>query len=229
MPYKAIKEWAPDERPRERLLKYGPSQLSNAELLAILLRTGRAGRSAVDIARDVMESGKNDLGRLAKLRVQDLTHIPGIGKAKAITLVAAMELGRRRQSVAPAPGKPITQSTDAVRYLQPLLQDQFQEMLVVLYLNQGGYIVHEECLSKGGIACTAVDVRLILKVALEHVATSIILCHNHPGGSMRPSPADIQATRMVKAAASQLEIRLLDHLIVSEQGYYSFANEGGLP
>jgi DNA repair protein RadC len=228
MTYTAIRDWAPDDRPREKLLKNGPGHLSNAELLAILIHTGRKNRSAVDIARDVLELNKQDLGRMAKMRVKDFMQVRGIGKAKAVALAAAMELGRRRQSVTPVPGKPITQSTDAVHYLQPLLKDQFQEVLVVLYLNQAGVVVHEECLSRGGIASTCVDVRLILKIALEQMATGIILCHNHPGGSTKPSQADILTTRQIREAASQLDIRLLDHLIVSEHGYYSFAGEGRL-
>jgi DNA repair protein RadC len=225
-----IKHWSKDDRPREKLIEKGPSVLSNAELLAILLRTGRKNISAVDIARDIMAltPNKDDLNFLGKIRLGDLMKISGVGMAKAVTLAAALELGRRRQSVKPFKVKSITHYSEAVDYLWPLLKDKPQEIFVVLYLNQQNVVTHVEWLSKGGIASTVVDVRIVLRVALEQSATGMILCHNHPAGSTSPSLADIRTTQKIREAAAHMDIRLLDHLIVSEQGYYSFAGEGML-
>jgi DNA repair protein RadC len=225
MTYQPIKRWAADERPREKFVKNGPTALSDAELLAILIQTGGPNRSALDVARDLMELNKHDLNRLGKMRLADLRKVRGIGFTKAITLSAALELGRRRESVPLEKEGPIKDSLAAVRYLLPLLKDHFQEVFVVLYLNQASRVVHVEWLSKGGIASTVIDTRLIMRVALEQSATCIILCHNHPAGTLQPSQADIRSTHRVQHAATLLDIRLMDHVIVSDQGWYSFADQ----
>lgn len=228
MTYQPIKHWATDDRPREKLIKFGPAILSDAELLAILIRTGGKGRSALDLARELMELSALDLHRLGKMRLAEFSKVPDIGEAKAVTLLAALELGRRRESIAPPPLAPIDGSRAVVAYLRPLLKDQIQEVFVVLYLNQANVVVHVEWLSKGGISSTVVDIRLVMRVGLEQTASSLILCHNHPSGSLKPSQADTRSTHKLFRAAGLLEMQLIDHVIVSDQGWYSFADDGKL-
>jgi DNA repair protein RadC len=160
------------------------------------------------------------------LGVKDLMTIKGVGKAKAVTLTAALELGRRRQSTPPLPATPITSTEDVVHFLQPLLKDHSFEVVIVLFLNQANVVKHVEWISKGGLDRAIIDVRIIVRKALEEFCSAIILCHNHPSGSLKPSKADIFSTAKVQKAAAAFDIQLLDHLIVSEQGYFSFANEG---
>jgi len=223
----SIKQWAKDDRPREKLITKGPGALSNAELIALLIHTGRKDKSAVEIARELLLLGKNDLGKLGKLSPRDFMKVTGIGNAKAISLAAALELGRRRQSIQSEEKEPVVKcSMDAVNILQPLLMDHCYEVFVVLYLNAAGVVKHIEWLSKGGIDHAAVDVRIILRIALEQQATRIILCHNHPSGSLIPSQADIELTQRVHRAAGQIEIALLDHVIVSDKGHTSLADKG---
>lgn len=222
----SIKQWAKDDRPREKLRSKGPAALSDSELIAILLHHGTREKSAVDLAKEILRLGKDNLSELGKLSVQELTRVKGIGEAKAITLVAALELGRRRHATASLEKPVITSSSDVARYLQSLLRDHRHEVFAVLFLNRANKINHFQVVSEGGITGTVADPRIILKKALEEDAVSIILCHNHPSGSLRPSRADEELTLKIKEAARYFDIKVLDHLIVSEEGYFSFADEG---
>jgi DNA repair protein RadC len=222
----SIKQWAKDDRPREKLLLKGAAALSNSELIAILINNGSKEKSAVELAQDVLKTGKDNLNELGKLSVKELMKIKGIGEAKAIGIVAAMELGRRRQATAYREKVVITSSTDVANYLQTLLKDYKHEVFAVLFLNRSNKINHFQIISEGGITGTVADPRIILKKALEEDAVSIILCHNHPSGSLKPSKADEELTFKIKEAAKYFDIKVLDHLIVSDDGYYSFADEG---
>ena len=222
----SIKNWAVDDRPREKLLTNGASSLSDSELLAILINIGNKDKSAVDLAREVLKLGKNNLNELGKLTVHDMTKIKGIGAAKAITLSAALELGRRRQASGALPKQVVHSSSDIAAYLQIILKDYAYEVFAVVFLNRANKINHFEIISRGGITGTVADPRVILKKALEEEATSIVLCHNHPSGNLRPSKADEDLTLKIKEAAKYFDIRVLDHVIVSEDGYFSFADEG---
>ena len=221
-----IKEWAKDDQPREKLLQGGAENLSNSELLAILIQKGTRQKSAVDLAKELLRMGKNNLNELAKLTVKEMVKIKGIGIAKAITLTAALELGRRRQSTLILEKSMMSTSADIAQYLQSKLKDYRREIFAVMFLNSSNKINHFEIVSEGGITGTVADPRIILRRALEEDAVKIILCHNHPSGSLRPSMADEALTRKIKEAAAYLDIKVLDHIIVSENGYYSFADEG---
>ncbi|MCY7311804.1 MAG: DNA repair protein RadC [Chitinophagaceae bacterium] len=221
-----MKQWAKDDRPREKLLLNGSESLSNSELLAILIHNGSKENTAVDLAKEVLKLGKDNLGELGKLSIKELMKIKGIGEAKAITIAAALELGRRRESSAPLDKTIIKSSGDIARYLQTKLKDYRHEVFAVLYLNRANKVNHFEIVSEGGITGTIADPRIILRKALENDAVNIILCHNHPSGSLKPSRADEQLTNKIKEAARFLDIAVIDHLIVSEDGYYSFADEG---
>ncbi len=222
----SIKQWAKDDRPREKLLNNGPENLSNSELLAILIHNGSKEKSAVDLAKEILKLGKDNLGELGKLSITDLMKIKGIGEAKAITIAAALELGRRRQTATPL-GKPVVSSSaDIADYLKTKLKDYRHEVFAVIFLNRANKINHFEIVSEGGITGTVADPRIILRKALEQDAVNIILCHNHPSGSLKPSRADEQLTSKITEAARFLDITVLDHIIVSEDGYYSFADEG---
>jgi DNA repair protein RadC len=222
----SIKEWAKDDRPREKLLAKGPEALSDSELLAILINNGSKEKSAVELAKDVLKLGKDNLVELGKLSLKDLMKIKGIGEAKAITIAAALELGRRRQGAAVLNKAVLRQSGDIARYLQTILKDYQHEVFAVLFLNQANKVNHFEIISEGGITGTVADPRIILKKALAENAVNIILCHNHPSGSLKPSRADEELTQKIKEAAKYLDITVMDHIIVSEAGYYSFADEG---
>lgn len=225
-PKHTIKEWAADDRPREKLILKGPQSLSDSELLAILIRDGIKGKSALEVAKEVLKLGKNNLPDLGKLSAKELSKVKGIGQAKAITIVAAMELGRRRQASATREKEVITSSNDVAKYLQILFKDRRHEVFAVLFLNRANKINHFEIISEGGMTGTVADPRIILRKALEEDAVSIILCHNHPSGSLKPSRADEELTLKIKEAARYFDIKVLDHLIVSEDGYFSFADEG---
>jgi len=214
----SIKEWAKDDRPREKLLLHGAENLSNSELLAILLHHGSKEKTAVDLAKDVLRLGKDNLAELGKLSIKELMKLKGIGEAKAITIAAALELGRRREATAPRDKTIIKSSSDIARYLQIRLQDYRHEVFAVLFLNRANKINHFEIVSEGGITGTVADPRIILRKALEQDAVNIILCHNHPSGSLKPSRADEQLTVKIKEAARFLDIAVLDPLIVSEDG-----------
>ncbi len=222
----SIKQWSKDDRPREKLLSAGAENLSNSELLAILIHNGTRQKTAVDLAKEILKLGKDNLSELGKLSIKELMKIKGIGEAKAITIAAALELGRRRQVAAPLEKSAVKSSGDIASYLQTKLKDKRHEVFAVLFLNRANKINHFEIISEGGITGTVADPRIILRKALEEDAVNIILCHNHPSGSLKPSKADEELTSKIKEAASFLDIKVLDHVIVSEEGYYSFADEG---
>jgi DNA repair protein RadC len=222
----SIKQWAKDDRPREKLLIHGPDHLSDSELLAILINHGTRNKTAVDLARETLLLGKNNLNELGKLTVRDLLKIKGIGEAKAITIAAALELGRRRQTSRYLEKIVVSASRDMADYLQSLLRDHRHEVFAVAFLNQANKVNHFEIISEGGITGTVADPRVILRKALEENAVSLILCHNHPSGSLRPSRQDEELTQKIKEAARWLDLKVLDHIIVSDAGYFSFADEG---
>lgn len=222
----SIKQWAKDDRPREKLLEKGATALSNSELIAILINNGSKEKSAVELAQDILRMGKDNLNQLGRLSVKDLMTIKGIGEAKAISIVAAMELGRRRQATASIEKPVVASSTDVADFLQIKLKDYRHEVFAVLFLNRSNKINNFQIVSEGGITGTVADPRIILKRALEEDAVSIILCHNHPSGSVKPSKADEELTHKIKEAARYFDIKVMDHLIVSDDGYYSFADEG---
>jgi DNA repair protein RadC len=218
----SIKQWAKDDRPREKLLLNGAHTLSDSELLAILILNGSKEKTAVDLAKDVLKLSKDNLSELGKLSMK----VKGIGEAKAITISAALEIGRRRQAGTSLQKKIITASHDIADFFMAKLKDYRHEVFAVVFLNRANKINHFEIVSEGGITGTVADPRIILKKALEEDAVSIILCHNHPSGSLRPSRADEELTQKIKEAAKYFDIKVLDHMIVSDAGYFSFADEG---
>lgn len=222
----SIKDWAIDDRPREKLLSKSPQSLSNSELIAILINNGSRGKSAVDLAKEILSLGKDNLNKLGRLSVKDLMKAKGIGAAKAIRIVAALELGRRRQAMLHLKKDTISSSQGIARYLQTMLKDYTYEVFAVVFLNRAHKINHFEIVSKGGITSTIADPRIILKKALEEDAVNIILCHNHPSGNLIPSKSDEALTDSIRQAASYFDIKVLDHIIVSEEGYFSFAEKG---
>ena len=226
-PSTSIKNWAIDDRPREKLLTKGAAILSDSELLAILINNGNKEKSAVELAKDILKLGGQNLNELGKLSLKDFQKIKGIGEAKAITIAAALELGRRRHATAALEKTVIKTSADIAQYVLTRIKDFGYEVFAVLFLNKANKINHFEIISRGGLTGTVADPRIILRIALEQGATSLVLCHNHPSGNLRPSKADEELTEKIKIAARYLDILVMDHLIVSEEGYFSFA-DGGL-
>ncbi|WP_207495998.1 RadC family protein [Aridibaculum aurantiacum] len=222
-----IKQWAEDDRPREKLLAKGADALTNSELIAILLQNGTVQKSAVDLAKELLQAAGNNLQRLGSLSVKDMVNmkIKGLGPAKAVSVAAALQLGIRR-AMEENKKDCVTSSRDVANFLKAHIEYKKHEVFTVLYLNKASKINHYETISEGGISGTIADPRIILKKALEHNATSIILCHNHPSGSLRPSRQDEELTYKIKTAATYFDIKVLDHIIVSEEGFYSFADEG---
>lgn len=227
MEKKSIKDWAEDDRPREKLMLKGAENLSNSELLAILMGNGSINKSAVSLAQELLQAVDNNLQRMAKLTVKEMVNLKlkGLGPAKAVTIAAALELGIRR-SMADNKKQIVMSSKDIADYLKAKLQYMKHEVFAVVFLNRSNKINHYEVVSEGGMTGTVADPRIILRKALEHEAVSIVLCHNHPSGSLRPSRQDEQLTNKIKEAASYFDIKILDHIIVSEEGYYSFADDG---
>ena len=222
----SIKTWAETDWPIEKLLSKNTSVLSDIELLAILIGRGNRGKKAVDLARELLASVKNNLNELGRLEMHDLLKMSGIGRVKAVVLLAALELGRRRYGIG-ALEKPIVRDSRQVAgYLRVMLQDQPREVFAVIFLNQANRINHFEVVSQGGITGTVADPRIILKKALESRAVNLILCHNHPSGNLKPSQADEDLTYKIKEAAHFFDIKVIDHIIVSQEGYFSFADEG---
>lgn len=221
-----IKDWALEDRPREKLLYKGIAALSDAELIAILLGSGNNEQSAVDLARDVLKLADNKLMKLGKLGIGDLQQLKGVGEVKAINIMAAMELGRRRKASDITDDQKIRSSNDVYALFHPLLSDLSYEEFWLIYLNRSNKVISRLKISQGGISGTITDVRLIMKKALEVLASSIIICHNHPSGNREPSDADKRITQKIKEAASYFDISLLDHLIVTDNGFYSFADSG---
>lgn len=222
----SIKQWAKDDRPREKLLSNGAQILSDSELLAILILNGSKEKTAVDLAKEVLKLGKDNLNELGKMSVKELMKIKGIGEAKAVAITAALELGRRRHAGTLLEKKLVSSSKDIADYMVTKLKDYRHEVFAVIFLNRANKINHFEIVSEGGITGTVADPRVILKKALEEDAVSIVLCHNHPSGSLKPSRADEELTQKIKEAARYFDISVIDHLIVSESGYFSFADEG---
>jgi DNA repair protein RadC len=221
-----IPQWAEDDRPREKLLLKGRSSLSDAELLAILLGTGTKALSAVDLAKQILQQADQNLNSLARLSITDLTRIKGVGKAKAISIVSALELGRRRKETQQSAKPRITCSADVVDIIKPDLLDLDHEEFWIIILNRANYALKKIQISRGGISGTVADPKLIFKSALEQSGSSIILIHNHPSGNLQPSQADINLTKNLKEAGKFMEIPVLDHIIVSDNCYFSFADEG---
>ena len=223
----SIKNWAQDDRPREKMLFKGVETLSNAELIAILINNGTRDKSAVDVAKDLLYKVDNDLQHLGGLSVKEITKlkVKGIGDAKAVSIAAALELGIRRDA-AFKKKETVLHSKDIADFLRAKLQHKKHEVFAVIFLNRSNKVNHYEVVSEGGITGTVADPRIILKKAIAHDAVNIILCHNHPSGSVRPSRQDEELTHKIKEAANFFDIQVLDHIIVSEEGYFSFADEG---
>jgi DNA repair protein RadC len=221
-----ITDWAVEDRPREKLYNKGTSSLSDAELLAILIGSGTRNRSAVDLGRELLSLVGNNLNSLAKLSISDLRKIRGIGNARAVTIAAALELGRRRK-LAEMPDTPqIKCSRDVFDLVAPLVSDLPHEEFWILFLNRSNKVINRMKLSQGGISGTVTDVRIVMKKAIENLASGIIVCHNHPSGNLSPSESDTRITQKIKEAGTLMDIQLLDHLIVSDKDYYSFADNG---
>ncbi len=221
-----IKQLSEEDRPREKLMLNGKSSLSNAELIAILIGSGNKNESAVQLSQRILSSFKNNLNEIGKLTINDLMKFNGIGEAKAISIIAALELGKRRKEEEPSKRQKITSSKDAFEIMHPLLQDLPHEEFWVLLLNRSNSIIDKIKISVGGISGTVADIRLISKPAIEKLASGIILSHNHPSGNKKPSMADESLTKKIKQALDLFEIKLLDHIIVTEADYFSFADEG---
>jgi DNA repair protein RadC len=220
-----IKQWALEDRPREKFLTKGISALSDAELIAILLATGTKNLSAVDLAKNILASAENNLHLLGKKNVADLKKISGIGEAKAISIIAALELGKRRKSADNEQTK-VTGSRVVFDLFQPLLGDLPHEEFWVLYLSRSNQIKDKEKISLGGTSGTVIDVKIIMKYAIEKLASGIILIHNHPSGNIQPSDNDLKITEKIKKAGQLMDIATLDHIIIGDTNYYSFADEG---
>ena len=221
-----ITNWSEDDKPREKLMLKGKSVLSDAELIAILIGSGSKNESAVDLSKRILASVDNNLNALGKLSITQLMIFKGIGEAKAISIISALELGRRRRSEDALELKKVTSSKVIFEIMQPIIGELPHEEFWIIYLNNSNKIISKSQLSKGGITGTLVDVRIVFKTALEMGATALILCHNHPSGTLVPSDADKQITRKLKLAGESLEIKVLDHLIITEASYFSFADEG---
>ena len=221
-----IKDWAEEDRPREKLLKNGSRSLTDAELIAILIGSGNTEETAVELSKRMLSTSGNNLNELGRKSIDYLQSFKGIGEAKAITIVAALELGKRRKEAEVFSKKTITVSNDAFEYFLPLLGDLNHEEFWVLLLDRGNKIQDSFRISQGGISGTVIDVRVILKPALEKQSSNIILCHNHPSGTLQPSQADRQITTKIKDAAKLMDISVLDHIIIGQNKYFSFADEG---
>jgi DNA repair protein RadC len=221
----SIKNWAEDDKPREKLMLKGKAALSDAELLAIIIGSGNRSESAVDLSKRILAHVQNNLNALGKLSLKQLTDFKGIGEAKAISIIAATELGRRRRAEDTVDLQKITSSKVIFEIMQPIIGELPHEEFWVMFLNNSNKVVHKAQLSKGGITGTVVDVRMILKMALEQNALSIVLVHNHPSGKLVASDSDIEITKKIQIAAKQLDMNVIDHVIISENGYYSFADD----
>lgn len=222
-----IKSWSEDDRPREKLVEKGTAALSNSELIAIIINNGTTDKSAVEVAKELLIAANNDLQNLGAKSVKELIQlkVKGIGPAKAVAIAAALELGNRRNASL-KPKTQVTSSKQVADYLRNHLQHNNHEVFVVVYLNTASKVIGHEVISQGGIAGTIADPRVIFRKALANNASNIIVCHNHPSGALKPSNADLQLTKKIAEAALLLDMRLLDHLIVSTEGYFSFADEG---
>ena len=224
----SIKQWSNDDKPREKLVHKGKSVLSDAELIAILIGSGSRNESAVELAKRILASANNNLNELGKLSIKQLMQFKGIGEAKAVTIAAALEVGRRRREESAQKITKITSSKSVFELLHPLMGELPHEEFWIVYLNNANKVMHTALLSKGGITGTLVDVRLVLKKALELGAVGLILAHNHPSGTLKPSEADKQVTSKLRTAAEAFDIKVLDHVIITQQDYFSFADNAML-
>ncbi len=222
----SIKYWAEEDKPREKLLLKGKDALSNAELIAILIGSGSHEKSAVHLSKQILARYKNDLDQLGRVPIHDLKKFKGIGEAKALSIISAMELGRRRKLTKIHSKPKISSSQDAYNCVYTLMEDLSHEVFKIIILNRNNQVLRIETISVGGVSGTVVDPKVIFKKALDYQASSIVLVHNHPSGNLNPSRPDIDITKKIVAAGKLLEITVLDHLIISSVGYYSFADEG---
>lgn len=222
----SIKSWALDDRPREKLVAKGKMVLSDAELMAILIGSGNRQESAVALSQRMLQSVEGNINELAKVSIEKLMTFKGIGVAKAINIIAALELGKRRQLENLLEKPKIGGSNDVFKLMHPIIGDLSHEEFWVLFLNNSNKVLAKHQVSKGGMTATVVDIRLLFKQALELFSVAIIVCHNHPSGKLKPSDADVQLTQKIKNAGNTLDIKLLDHLIIAEKAYFSFADEG---
>jgi DNA repair protein RadC len=225
---RSIRDWSEDDRPREKLMRSGAGSLSNAELLAILIRSGSTSNSALDLSRQILQRAGDDLHKLGRLSLGDLTRFKGMGEAKAIAIVAALELGRRRKDAEPTERPSVTSSVAAYELVRHLFLDLSHEEFWIIVLDRGNRLLDRCHVSRGGMHGTVADPKIIFKEALDRRASSILLCHNHPSGQLRPSEEDIRLTRKLVEGGRLLDILVQDHLIVTDQGYYSFADNGML-
>jgi DNA repair protein RadC len=221
-----IKEWAEDDRPREKLILKGKSALSDAELIAILIGSGNRKESAVELSKRILNTSKDNLIELSKLNLNELKKFKGIGDAKAISIIAALELGRRRRGTEAMAKKKISSSRDAFELMQSNISDILHEEFWLILMDRSNQIIRKVSVSEGGFSGTIADPKKIFKLALDNFASSIILCHNHPSGNIQPSEADIKLTKKLKEAGSVLDLPVLDHIICGEEKYFSFADEG---
>lgn len=221
-----ITNWSEDDKPREKLMLKGRSALSDAELIAILIGSGSRNESAVDLSKKILSSVDNNLNALGKLSLSQLTKFKGIGEAKAISIIAALELGRRRREEDIIELKKISSSKTVFQIMHPLIGELAHEEFWIVYLNNSNKVLSKSQLSKGGMTGTVVDTRMVFRTAIEIGATALILCHNHPSGTLIPSDADKQITKKLKSAGDNLDVKVLDHLIITERSYFSFADEG---
>ena len=222
----SIKNWSEKDQPREKLMTQGRQVLSDAELIAILIGSGNREESAIELCKKILNNSSNNLNELAKLSVNDLMKFKGIGEAKAISIVAALELGRRRKSEAVIDKVKLTSSKEAYEYLRPVLEDLPHEEFWILFLNRANKIIGKQLIGRGGISQTTADVKIVFKKSIDKQASAIILAHNHPSGNIKPSESDIQLTRKIKNGSELLDIQVLDHLIVGDGNYFSFNDSG---
>ena len=221
-----IKEWALEDRPREKIMVQGIKSLSTAEILSVIIGSGTRTASAVELSKSILKSVDNDINILAKLDISQLRKIPGIGPARALSILAAFELGTRRNSQPDHPVKKIKGSRDVFEIFHPLMRDLVIEEFWILLVNRANLVLDKSRISQGGISGTVIDTRIILKKAIDKLSSSLILCHNHPSGNLKPSEADIRITEKIKKSGELMDINLLDHLIISDNSYFSFADEG---
>ncbi len=225
---KSIKAWAVEDRPREKLATKGPRALSDAELIAILIGSGNRHQSAVDLAKDILHKANNNLGELSRYSIKDLMKFPGIGEAKAITIASALEIGRRRIIAKAADKITIKSSRDSFEAIKGYFFDLSHEEFWIFLLNRGNQITHHFLISQGGVAGTVVDVKIIFKHAIDHLASGILVAHNHPSGRSKPSGSDQQITTKIRDAGKIMDVQLVDHIILAENDYYSFSDSGGI-
>jgi len=221
-----IKSWAEEDRPREKFAQKGKSSLSDAELIAILIGSGNKNESAVELSKRILNSVNHNLNELGRISIENLKEFNGIGEAKAISIAAALELGRRRKEVDSPKKAKVTSSKSAYDQISDVLSDLDHEEFWIILLNRANEVIDRKNISKGGVSGTVADAKLIFKVALDKLSSGIILCHNHPSGNLKPSQADLKLTRKLSEAGKNLDISVLDHLIIGNKGYFSFSDEG---